>query len=172
LGRSSLGFASLLKRSLQTTASDSLIRLNFQWMLLLKCRDGSRSIFFDPDRVGSAIYGLGWVPLKMSNFSIFFLSDQKKSLQIRSKSTWIKGRSASYLLWVKSKLGSGWVRAHLYFNGNWDINHWTNKNKTLNWTQTFFRPPFNVCLWISYLDYRNIFHHFIFLSFVQSYVRI
>jgi len=54
-------------------------------------------------RVGSAIYGLGLefgkFPLKMSNFS--------KLLQVGSESTRVKAGSASYLLRVKSKLGSG-----------------------------------------------------------------
>jgi len=52
-------------------------------------------------------FGFGKCPLKMSNFSIFFPSDQKKSLGIGSKSTWVKGGLASYLLQVKSKLVSG-----------------------------------------------------------------
>jgi len=50
----------------------------------------------------------------MSNFSIFCPSGQKKSLQVGSESTQVGGGSASYLLRVKSKLGSGLVRAHLY----------------------------------------------------------
>jgi len=33
--------------------------------------------------------------------------DQKKSLRVGSESTWVEGRSASYLLQVKSKLGLG-----------------------------------------------------------------
>jgi len=43
----------------------------------------------------------------MSNFSIFFPPDQKKSLRVGSKSTRFKGELASYLLRFKSKLGSG-----------------------------------------------------------------
>jgi len=50
-------------------------------------------------------------PLKMSNFSP---SGQKKLLRVRSESTRVKAGSASYLPRVKSKLGSGQVRAHLY----------------------------------------------------------
>jgi len=50
----------------------------------------------------------------MSNFSIVFPSGQKKSLQVGSESTRVKAGSASYLLRVKSKPGSGRVRAHLY----------------------------------------------------------
>jgi len=59
-------------------------------------------------RVGSAIYGLG---LNLENFQLkcqilnFFPFGSKKSLHIGSKSTLVKGGSASYLLGVKSKLG-------------------------------------------------------------------
>jgi len=51
----------------------------------------------------------GKFPLKMSNFSIFFPSGQKKLLWVGSESTRVKAGSASYLLRVKSKLGSGQV---------------------------------------------------------------
>jgi len=44
---------------------------------------------------------------KMSNFAIFSPSDQKKFLQDGLKSTRVEGGSASHLLRVKSKLGSG-----------------------------------------------------------------
>jgi len=53
-----------------------------------------------------------FLPINVKFFN-FFTSAQKKSLWIRSKSTRVKGGSASYLLWVKSKLKAGWVRAHL-----------------------------------------------------------
>jgi len=43
----------------------------------------------------------------MSNLSIFSSSGQKNSLRVGSESTRVKGGSASYLLRVKSKLGSG-----------------------------------------------------------------
>jgi len=46
-------------------------------------------------------------PLKMSIFSIFCPSGQKKSLRVKSESTQVKGGLASYLLRVKSKLGLG-----------------------------------------------------------------
>jgi len=71
--------------------------------------DGSRSKFFDPGRVSHLWFGFefGKFPLKMSNFSIFFTSGQKKSLRDGSERTRVEGRSASYLLRVKSKLGSG-----------------------------------------------------------------
>jgi len=49
--------------------------------------------------------------LKMLNFSIFFPSDQKKSLWAGSESTRVEGGSASYLLRVKSKLGYSQVRS-------------------------------------------------------------
>jgi len=60
-------------------------------------------------RVSHLWFGLGFgiFPQKASNFSIFFPSDQKKSPRVGSKCTWVKGGSASYLLWAKSKLGSG-----------------------------------------------------------------
>jgi len=48
----------------------------------------------------------GKFPLKTSNFSIFFSLGQKKSLRVGSESIRVKGGSASYLLRVKSKLGS------------------------------------------------------------------
>jgi len=57
--------------------------------------------------------GFGKLPLKCQIFQFFPLG-QKKSLRVGSKSTRVKGRSASWFLRVKSKLGSGWVRAHLY----------------------------------------------------------
>jgi len=50
-------------------------------------------------RVGSPIHGLG---LNLENFPL----GQKKSLQLGSKGTQVKGESASYLLRVKSKLRS------------------------------------------------------------------
>jgi len=80
---------------------------------------GPGSNYYDLGQVGSIFCGSGRVshlwfgfefgkfPLKMTNFSIFFPSDKKKSLQAGSESTWVEGGSASYLLWVKSKLGSG-----------------------------------------------------------------
>jgi len=65
-------------------------------------------------RVGSGqpfLFGLEFrkFPLKTANFSIFFPSGQKKLLRVGSESTRVKAGSASYLLWVKSKLGSGRV---------------------------------------------------------------
>jgi len=52
-------------------------------------------------------FEFGKFPIKMSNFSIFFPSGQKKSLQVGSKNIWVKGGSASYFLRVKSKLRLG-----------------------------------------------------------------
>jgi len=59
-------------------------------------------------RVGSGQPPLGLenFPLKIPNFSTFCPSGQKISL-VGSKNTWVKYRLASYLLWVKSMLGSG-----------------------------------------------------------------
>jgi len=69
-------------------------------------------------RVGSSqpfmIWVLFWkISPKNVKFSIFFPSGQKKSLRVRLESTRVEGGSASYLLRVKSKLGSGRARAHL-----------------------------------------------------------
>jgi len=73
----------------------------------VEASDGSGSKIFDPGRVNFLWLGSGWVshlwfgfeygkfPLKMSNFSIFCPSGR------------VRGRSASYLLHVKSKLGTG-----------------------------------------------------------------
>jgi len=81
--------------------------------------DGTGSKKFGPSRVNFLLLRLGqpylvWFPQKIANFSIFFLSGQIKSLQVRSKSTWVKDWSASHLLRIKSALGLGWVMAHLY----------------------------------------------------------
>jgi len=74
--------------------------------------DGSRSKIFDPDWVelGQPSMVRVWVwkiSPKDIKFFYFFPTGQKKSLQVGSKSTRVKGRSASYLLRVKSKLGVG-----------------------------------------------------------------
>jgi len=81
--------------------------------------DGSGSKIFDPGRVNFLWLESGRVshlwfesrfgkfPLKISNFSIFFPSGQKKLLRVGSESTRVKAWLASYLLRVKSKLGSG-----------------------------------------------------------------
>jgi len=68
--------------------------------LHLYYRYGSGSIFCCSCWVGSAIFGLGLknFPLKIPNFSIFFTSGKKIS-------QWV--RSTSFLLRVKSMLGSG-----------------------------------------------------------------
>jgi len=80
-------------------------RINFLWL-------GS-------GRVSHLWFGLefGKFPLKMSNFSIFFPSGQKKLLRIGSESTRVKAGSTSYLLRVISKLGSGRV-------GSGPISNW------------------------------------------------
>jgi len=81
------------------------------WTQSIRClwlgnSDGSGPKNFDPGRVSHSWFGFefGKCPLKMS---IFFPSGQKKSLRVGSKSTQVKGGSASYLLRVKSKLRSG-----------------------------------------------------------------
>jgi len=78
-------------------------------------------------RVGSGQPFMVWVwiwkiSLKNVKFFNFFLSGQKKSLRVGSESTRVEGRSASYLLHVKGKLGSGRVRAHLYLK----LWYWTH----------------------------------------------
>jgi len=115
----------LIKRKTFCTQFDLyniLISLKFwrhQNKIWLLTSGGSGSKFFDQGWVGSIFCGSGWVshlwlgfefgkfPLKMSNFSIFCPSGQKKSLRAGSKSSQVKGRSAPYLLRVKVKLGSG-----------------------------------------------------------------
>jgi len=52
--------------------------------------------------------GLG-LNLKNVKFFNFFTLGQKKLLRVGSESTWVEAGSASYLLRVKSKLGSGRV---------------------------------------------------------------
>jgi len=71
--------------------------------------DGSGSKIFDPGQVSHLWFGFEFqkFPLKMSNFSIFFLLGQKKLLQVGSESTRVKAGLASFLLRVKCKLGSG-----------------------------------------------------------------
>jgi len=69
-------------------------------------------------RVGSAIYGLGLnlenFPLKYQIFQFFSLQAKKNLFGLGQK---VPGSKAGqpYLLQVKSKLGSGRVRAHLYY---------------------------------------------------------
>jgi len=94
------------------------------------------SSFCGSGRVSHLWFGfwLGKFSLKMSNFTIFFPSGKKKSLQVGSKSIWVKAGSSSYLLWVKSNLGSGWVgsgrvMAHLYLE---DSTHSLRRNPYFN----------------------------------------
>jgi len=63
-------------------------------------------------RVGSGQPFMVWVWIwkispKNVKFFNFFPMGQKKSIQVGSESTWVKGGSASYILRVKSKLESG-----------------------------------------------------------------
>jgi len=77
--------------------------------------DGSRSKNFDLGRVNFLWFRSGrvshlWIwkiSPKNVKFSIFFPLVQKKSLRVGFESTRVKGWSASYLLRVKRKLGSG-----------------------------------------------------------------
>jgi len=83
--------------------------------------DGFGSNVFDLGRVGSIFCGLGrvrnlWFRFEFGKFLLkisIFSPWVKKSLWVGSKSTWDKGKSASYLLQVKSNLGLGRVRVHL-----------------------------------------------------------
>jgi len=78
-------------------------------ILPIEVSDGSGSKIFDLGRISHLWFGLefGKFSLKMSNFSIFFPLDQKKLLRVGPESTQVKAGLASYLLRVKSKLGSG-----------------------------------------------------------------
>jgi len=97
----------------QVGARDSSTYIcHFLFVCLYACvssSDGSGPKIFDPGRVSHLGFGFefGKFPLKMSNLSMFSPSGQKKSLRVGSESTWIEGGSASYLLQVKRKLGSG-----------------------------------------------------------------
>jgi len=93
--------------------SDRLGRVNF---LLLELGRVSHPWFG---------FGVGKFPLKITSFQ-FFHFRSKKYLRVGSKSTWVKDGAASYLLWVKSKLGLGWI-------GWWPI--------FIN-----YRPSFEVCI--------------------------
>jgi len=84
----------------------------------LSCKICHPMVVMGPDqkfltRVGSGQPFMVWVwiwKISLKNIK----SGQKKSLRVRSKSTRVEGGLAFYLLRVKSKLGSGQVRAHLY----------------------------------------------------------
>jgi len=69
--------------------------------------DGSGSKFYHPGWVSHLCFGFWKFSLKIPNFSVFSPSGPKKSLRVESKSTQVKDWSASYLLRVKSMLGSG-----------------------------------------------------------------
>jgi len=91
-------------------AASLLEKKNLSWISIL-ISDGSGSNFFDPGRVETGQPSLFWVwiskiPQKLKKIKYFSLSF-KKSLRIGSKSTPVKFRLASYLLRVKSMLGSG-----------------------------------------------------------------
>jgi len=85
-------------------------------------------------------FGFRKFPLKTSNFSIIFPSDQKKSLRVGSKSARVRGGWASYLLQVKSKCGSGQGPSLLATTGN--------KNSLLLYVNTLFVTLCHYfCLW-------------------------
>jgi len=70
---------------------------NLGWVRLFFCCLG---------RARSATYGFGKFPLKISNFSFFCPLDQKNLIGLGQKNTQATDRLASYLLLIKSKLGS------------------------------------------------------------------
>jgi len=96
-----------------------------------------RSIFL-AGRVGSAIYGLGLenVPLN-PKFSTFCPSGQKKSHQVARVKKYPSQRwvAVSYLLRLKSILGSGQVRDHLYSL----VNIRSNQNMLFNLWPLYFK---------------------------------
>jgi len=70
-----------------------------------------------PVRVSHLLFGFefGKFPIKMSNFSIFFPSDQKKQKNIFGSGQKVPGSKASRpLICCGSKVSLGQVRAHLY----------------------------------------------------------
>jgi len=77
--------------------------------------DGSESKFFDTSRVGSAIFGLDLAldnfPLK-SQISQFLPLGSKKSHRVGSKVP--RSKLGRPLVYCRSKVCSGRVRAHLY----------------------------------------------------------
>jgi len=105
-------------------------RFRGDWISRVLCKlifssDGSGSKFFDLGRVRSGGPSMVWVwkiPPQNVKFFNFFPLDQKKSLWARLKSTRFKGRSASYLLRVKSKLGSRPTSNFYRFNCIFEIN--------------------------------------------------
>jgi len=122
---------------------------------------------------------------KMSNFSVFFASDKKKSLRVGSESTRVKGMLASFRLRIKSKLGSGWVRAQLYSRYSFPTNILLNlenpefqffskwgsesgsqiqpyrvrwaKVKTIAYSQYFYLNLWNPQPWLQFLFQENEF---------------
>jgi len=101
-------------------------------MLDTKVSDGSGSKIFNPGRVSHLWFrfGFGKFPLETSNFSIF--SGQKKSLQVVSKSTRVKGWLASYLLRAKSNCSVGSVSAAKIRCFYWNSQLHTYKEKNIH----------------------------------------
>jgi len=94
----------------------SIINCSRMLCVYLHSSDGSGSGQFFVAWVWSGWYGFGKFPLKNPKFFNFFpLGHQKTHHRVGSKGTWVKDRSDSYLLQVKSVLGLVRVRAHLYY---------------------------------------------------------
>jgi len=89
-------------------------------------------------RVWSAIYGCGFnlenFPYKRQYLLPF---GSKKSLRVGSKSTQVKGGLASYLLRVKSKLGSG-QGPSLTFNSTFCVHQLSSGHIFIGCTTGFF----------------------------------
>jgi len=96
-------------------------RWNIKWgskhIIWLFYGDGALVKFFDPGRVGSAIFGFSLglenFPLKIPNFSVFSPSYQKNLLGLGQKVFWSK--TGWPLNYCRSKVCSGRVRAHLCY---------------------------------------------------------
>jgi len=75
--------------------------------------DGSGSKIFDPGQVSHLWFGFEFqkFPLKMSNFSIFFLLGQKNCF--RSGQKVLGSKPGRPLFYCGSNVSSGQVRAHL-----------------------------------------------------------
>jgi len=92
------------------------------------------SIFCGSGQVESGRVSHLWFGFEFGKFSQktsnFLPSGQKKSLRVGSERTRVEGGSVSYLLRVKSKLGSGRVRPHLYLVGYMPEFHPSNSGST------------------------------------------
>jgi len=95
--------------------NDFFIAILFLLINNLVMKSVMKSKFFYPGWVGSPTSRSGKFPPKIQKFSILNLG-VKKSHQVRSKNTWVKPGSATFLLRVRSMIGLGRVKAHLYIN--------------------------------------------------------